>query len=130
MIDVEYTEGESQTYLLPLGTTQARRADEHDTARTATLIARLRDGCLLYEPVVDSYFADAILDVIARKRQLKGKHGTITGVPTRAYKELRGAGPLDAQVIRAEQSNTAIIYGQRLFLKLFRRLEPGENTDL
>jgi maltose alpha-D-glucosyltransferase/alpha-amylase len=130
MIDVEYTEGESQTYLLPLGTTQARRADEHDSARTATLIARLRDGCLLYEPVVDSHFADAILDVIARKRQLKGKHGTITGVPTRAYKELRGAGPLDAQVIRAEQSNTAIIYGQRLFLKLFRRLEPGENTDL
>ncbi len=31
MIDVEYSEGESQTFLLPLGTTQARRADEHDS---------------------------------------------------------------------------------------------------
>src|SRR6185503_809797 len=47
----------------------------------------------------------------------------------RAYKELHGSGHLDAQVIRTEQSNTAIIYGQRLFLKLFRRVEAGINTD-
>ena len=115
---------------LPLGTTQARRADEHDSAKTATLIARLRDGCLLYEPVADAHFADAILDAIGRKRQLKGEHGTVAGAPTRAYKELRGAGPLHSQVIKAEQSNTAILYDQQLFLKLFRRLEAGQNTDL
>jgi len=33
-------------------------------------------------------------------------------------------------VLKAEQSNTAIVYGERLFLKLFRRIEPGVNTDL
>ncbi|HEY3054475.1 MAG TPA: maltose alpha-D-glucosyltransferase [Thermoanaerobaculia bacterium] len=130
MIDVEFTDGEPQTYLLPLGITQARRADEQESARTATLIARMRDGCLLYEPVIDPAFAGALLDAIAKKRQLKGEEGTIVGVPTRAYRELRGNGSLDAQIIRAEQSNTAIVYDQRLFLKLFRRLEPGVNTDL
>ncbi|HEX9161010.1 MAG TPA: maltose alpha-D-glucosyltransferase [Thermoanaerobaculia bacterium] len=128
MVDVEYTEGEPQTYLLPLGITQARRSDE-EAAKLTTLIARLREGCLLYEPVIDDAFANALLDTIARKRQLKGDHGTVAGVPTRAFRDLRGSGPLDAQVIKAEQSNTAIVYGQRLFLKLFRRLEPGVNTD-
>ncbi|HSP33001.1 MAG TPA: maltose alpha-D-glucosyltransferase [Thermoanaerobaculia bacterium] len=129
-VDVEYTEGEPQRYLLPLGITQARRAEEQDAPKTATLIARLRDGCLLHEPLVDAAFADALLDTISHKRQFKGDHGTVAGVPARAYKQLRGNGHLDAQVIKAEQSNTAIVYGQRLFLKLFRRLEPGINTDL
>ncbi|HEV8660439.1 MAG TPA: maltose alpha-D-glucosyltransferase [Thermoanaerobaculia bacterium] len=130
IIDIEFTDGEPQTYLLPLGITQARRADEQESARTATLIARMRDGCLLYEPVIDPLFAEALLDAIARKRQLKGEEGAIVGAPTRAYKELRGDGSLDAQVIKTEQSNTAIVYDQQFFLKLFRRLEPGVNTDL
>ena len=51
-------------------------------------------------------------------------------MPTRAFRTLRDGDELHAQVLRAEQSNTAIVYGERLFLKLFRRLEPGTNTDL
>ena len=30
----------------------------------------------------------------------------------------------------AEQSNTSIVYGNKLILKLFRRLQPGENPDV
>jgi len=125
IIDVEYTDGEPETYLLPLAVTSARRSDEPD-ARSATFIARLRDGCLLHEPVGEPAFAAALLDVIARKR----RNGKLTGVTTRAFRELRGEGSLDGQVLKAEQSNTAIVYDQRLFLKLFRKLEPGINTDL
>jgi maltose alpha-D-glucosyltransferase/alpha-amylase len=37
---------------------------------------------------------------------------------------------LPARVGRAEQSNTSILYGDQLILKLFRRLQPGENPDV
>jgi maltose alpha-D-glucosyltransferase/alpha-amylase len=113
LLTIEYTDAEPDTYTLPLAITQARRSDE----KIDTLIARLKDGCMLYEPVHDDTFAQALLDAMGRR-------------PSRTFKELRGTGHLDAQVIRAEQSNTAIVYGQRLFLKLFRRIEPGENVDL
>jgi maltose alpha-D-glucosyltransferase/alpha-amylase len=130
IVEVEYADGEPQRYLLPLAVAQARRADEHDAARAATQIARLRDGALLVEPLADESFARALLDTIARRRQLKGAAGSVHGVPTRAFREIRGAGELHAQVLKVEQSNTAIVYADRLFLKLFRRLEPGTNTDL
>ncbi|HEX8169362.1 MAG TPA: maltose alpha-D-glucosyltransferase [Thermoanaerobaculia bacterium] len=128
MLHVEFADGEPQTYLLPLGIANVRR--EQDQARKVPIIARLRDGAVLYEPVQDDTFAAALLDTVARKKQLRGSDGSVAGVATRAFKELRGpAKTLDSHVLAAEQSNTAIIYGQSLFLKLFRRLEPGVNTD-
>ncbi|HKB81035.1 MAG TPA: maltose alpha-D-glucosyltransferase, partial [Thermoanaerobaculia bacterium] len=129
LIDIEYTEGEPERYLLPLGMTAPQRPDDSD--RSQVLIARLRDGCLLYESIVDDAFAQALLDVIARRRHLKGDQGTAIGTPLRAFRELRGTGEIGAQVLRAEQSNTALVYGgDRLFLKLFRRVESGMNADL
>jgi maltose alpha-D-glucosyltransferase/alpha-amylase len=38
--------------------------------------------------------------------------------------------PLSSSVGSAEQSNTSILYGKSLILKLFRRLQPGENPDV
>ena len=37
---------------------------------------------------------------------------------------------LDERRLGGEQSNTSIALGERLLLKLYRRLEPGENPDL
>ncbi|MGH3621096.1 MAG: maltokinase N-terminal cap-like domain-containing protein [Sciscionella sp.] len=37
---------------------------------------------------------------------------------------------LRARPITAEQSNTSLVFGQHYVLKLFRKLQPGENRDL
>ena len=127
LADVEFSDGEPQTYLLPLAIANVRR--EQDQARNLSIVARLRDGAILYEPIQEEPFANALLDTISRKRQLRGMNGVIAGITAKALKELRGTEELEPHVLNVEQSNTAIQYGQRLFLKLFRRLEPGINTD-
>jgi maltose alpha-D-glucosyltransferase/alpha-amylase len=40
------------------------------------------------------------------------------------------SGNLPSRAGSAEQSNTSILYGKELILKLFRRLEPGKNPDV
>jgi maltose alpha-D-glucosyltransferase/alpha-amylase len=125
-VKIEYADGEPETYLLPLAVMQARRAQE----QVPTIVARLRDGVLLYEPVNDAKFAAALLEMIARRRTVKADKGAISGTTTRAFRELRGTTDPVPQTLKTEQSNTAILYGDRFFMKLLRRLEPGMNTEL
>ena len=54
---------------------------------------------------------------------------SVRGNKSSAFDELRGVGTLPARTGSAEQSNTSILYGSKLIMKLFRRLQPGENPD-
>jgi maltose alpha-D-glucosyltransferase/alpha-amylase len=54
---------------------------------------------------------------------------TLAGHASAAFATARGSGPLPARTGSAEQSNTSILYGNKLILKLFRRIQPGENPD-
>ena len=56
--------------------------------------------------------------------------GLLKGRASSAYSSVRPPHHLPARVGSAEQSNTSILYGKQLILKLFRRLQPGENPDV
>jgi len=87
---------------------------------------------LLVDAVEEADFARALLEIIARRRQLKGTGGEVVATTTRAFRALRGGveAPLPSSVLRVEQSNTSLLYGDRLILKLFRRVTEGLNPDL
>jgi maltose alpha-D-glucosyltransferase/alpha-amylase len=47
-----------------------------------------------------------------------------------AFADAHASRELPSRVGSAEQSNTSILYGNRMILKLFRRIQPGENPDV
>ncbi len=55
---------------------------------------------------------------------------TLIGHKSAAFDEARGTGSLSAKTGQAEQSNTNFLYGDKLLMKLFRRLQPGLNPDV
>jgi len=56
--------------------------------------------------------------------------GVLAARASTALREMKLKRSLESRVGSAEQSNTSIIYGDRLILKLFRRLQAGENPDV
>jgi len=56
--------------------------------------------------------------------------GVLAARASTALREMKLERGLESRVGSAEQSNTSIVYGDKLILKLFRRLQTGENPDV
>ncbi len=52
------------------------------------------------------------------------------GQKSAAFADMRGSGALPGKTGSAEQSNTNFLFGDKLLMKLFRRLQPGLNPDV
>ena len=134
LVEVTFTTGPAETYVLPLAFAAGEAADTLRDARPNALIAELHgaagDG-LLYDAIWDKPFATLLLDAIGSGDEFTGRAGKIVAAATIAYPWLRGDPRelLTPHVLRVEQSNTNVRYGERMILKLFRRLEPGLNPD-
>jgi maltose alpha-D-glucosyltransferase/alpha-amylase len=76
-------------------------------------------------------FATALLEAIRERRRFKGT-GELLGRPAPPLKELGRSGSrgLKASPIRSEQSNSSVILGEKLILKLYRTMAAGTNPDL
>ncbi len=134
LVRVDFVDGESDTYVLPLGFEP--HAGRIETTRPAAIVTRVRlpdteEPGALYDTTMEPQIAAALLGEVAGRRALRGMRGQVRSERTGAYRRLETRGEATpATVMRAEQSNTSIVYGDRWVLKLFRRLEDGVSLDL
>lgn len=137
MVRVEYTEGESETYLLPLRYLPGEpSADVRDSPAA---IAKVRvkqkngdqDGFLL-DAMWDREFQKSLLAGMAKNRRFNGPTGDlITGSLKQFRRELiQASTQLEPSLLKGEQSNTSVLFGDQYVLKLYRRAEVGINPDL
>jgi maltose alpha-D-glucosyltransferase/alpha-amylase len=134
---ISYAEGDPDTYQIPLAYANHAEAPHILERWPHSAIAWLRvqgeEGRgLLYDALGPPAFAEAVLGAIARRRRATGGRGTLVGSTTRAFNRLRGPATvrLEAAISVSEQSNNSVIFGERLILKVFRRLEEGVNPEL
>src|SRR5690606_17902387 len=135
LLQVQYAQGDPEVYLLPLATCGGADAEALLDTFPGAVVARVRNGQggeeVLFDAVASERFAGAILEAIARQRVFRGVRGELEARATPAFegpvRDLRDVEPSPARV---EQSNSAITYGERFILKLFRRPEAGINPDI
>ena len=81
----------------------------------------------VHDALADESARQSLLAAIAERAVIHAQHGEFHAIPLGAFEELRG--PLDvilpAAPGRVDQSNTSVRYGERLILKVYRRLERG-----
>ena len=127
LANVRYASGPAETYHIPLVRGPGEPASE---LRFRT--EHFSEDVVLHDALTDEQFLASLLDAIAQGLSFPGANGEVRAVPTKALGPLwqPSQGPLTPSLVKAEQSNSSVVYGQRLVLKIFRRLEEGENPDL
>jgi maltose alpha-D-glucosyltransferase/alpha-amylase len=134
---VEYAGADAEWYAVPLAFALGRNAERlrHDEAQRVVAevtIGRSGRRGVLYDALGLHEFDLALLDIIARRRRLKGRGGNVVawrGPLLRALSR-RAAGALESAPVQTRQRHTSIRYGERFVLKLFRRLHWGINPEL
>ncbi|MBO0703790.1 MAG: maltose alpha-D-glucosyltransferase [Candidatus Dormibacteraeota bacterium] len=109
LVETRFTEGDPQTYVLPL---QPNEKSE------------------VVDALGDAGFASFLLESVARRRRFRGRDGDIIALPTPQLRREPALSELPAMLPHAEQSNTSVIFGDRLIMKLYRHLEEGVHPDL
>ncbi|HKI00370.1 MAG TPA: maltose alpha-D-glucosyltransferase [Thermoanaerobaculia bacterium] len=137
LLTVSYTDAEAETYALPLAFTPDSDAElvERLLQAGSPVVARLESGApegrgLLYDPLGEPGFSRALLAAVERGERFRGARSELTATASPVFAEIRGGGDLEPAPLKAEQSNTSVRFGDRLILKIFRKLEPGVNPDL
>jgi maltose alpha-D-glucosyltransferase/alpha-amylase len=139
LVQVEYSEGDSETYTVPLAFSSGERSaqvqKEFAHAVVSLLTIRRNNGDVegvIYDALFENDVCDFLLQAVGHRRKFKGSYGEVVASPTRAFRRLRGPETehLPSSLIKAEQSNTSVFYGDRLILKLIRKIDEGLNPDL
>lgn len=123
IVQVTYDDGDTETYQLPLST-----YDAPATHLAHAFVGEERDA-----DGSTHYVYDALQDKDSTGLWIEGIHreDTVPGLAFHrdpALDELPPGGP--SIVVGAEQSNTSLIFGDSLIMKVFRKISPGLNPDI
>lgn len=140
LFGTRYDDGSPERYVLTIAFATGERAAEIKMKHPQAVIAQLRtrsdegqeiDG-ILYNALRDPAFTQTLLDAFAEERVFKGSRSEIVVSKTTEFDRARGPvrNALGSTIWQAAETNTSVIYDDRLILKLFRRLSEGISPDL
>ncbi len=127
-----YEDDTVDLYQLPLAISSGPDADRIRASAPVSILANLTTGdttAILHDATASEDLRQALLTLIGSDESVASESSTLSGVRSSAFARVRGSDPLPARTGSAEQSNTSILYDDRMIMKLFRRLQPGENPD-
>ncbi len=131
ILSVRYASGDREDYLLPLAyTADPEKVRDYFHSVICGINVNGKNG-FLYDAVYDIGFQRFLLKLIVNNEKIKTAKGELAGMLNRDFNPpRRGKGlELPSHVLKAEQSNTSIIYKNVYFLKLLRKLGSGISPE-
>ncbi len=132
LFEVTYSDGEPETYSIPVSILDPSATEPEHGGLIARLVGDHQPAGFLVDAAGDPAFVRALVGLLTGRRRIAGRAGELVGKPTGATAEV--AGPPGAtpvvEALRAEQSNTSVLWGDTGILKLYRVVEPTENPEI
>ncbi|HET9580034.1 MAG TPA: maltose alpha-D-glucosyltransferase [Usitatibacter sp.] len=132
-LDVQLANGAAQRYFVPMGVEWETRTNDPSETLAAAAIAkvRFRDRVgIFYGAYANAEFGRALAIAMGRGEEVPLGDGRLRFRSTALYRELEEAVCGEVRVPGLEQSNTGVFFGNRLFLKGYRRMRVGVNPEL
>ncbi len=120
IIEISYITGAPENYILTLAFILEEEADKLIKDAPQSIIARVNKGeeCgFLYDAIYGENVRNQFLEMIIKKKKIKGHNGALISNKSRYFNKLLNGGefPIPSKVLKAEQSNSSVLYGQTFF---------------
>ncbi len=141
-VELEYTEGAKDLYQIPLALSTGRDLDSITASAPTTVLSMLATPtgpAALHDATTREDVRQALLRLVqddasvalhASGADATDPGRTLQGCRSSLFAQVRGSQAMPSRTGSAEQSNTSILYDGRMIMKLFRRLQPGQNPDI
>jgi maltose alpha-D-glucosyltransferase/alpha-amylase len=135
ILEVKYNEGVPEWYFLPFFYARGEEALSIKQRWPQAVVTEVdigEESGIFYDGAFSNQFHVLLMDMMTRRKKIKGDKGDFTACRGRRLKKLlQGVElPLKSEVLKAEQSNTSVVYGENLIIKLYRRLDQGPHPDI
>lgn len=135
LVQVDFVQGDSETYLLPLAFAEGEEARRIRESLRPLVIAEFavagREGRgIVYDATGNPAFCRTLLGQISHRRGFAGEAGEIVAARTAALSQTVDWRSLpEPRLGELERNNSTVFFGDKLVLKLFRRLEAGNHPE-
>ncbi len=130
--DVTLAGGDTQRYLIPLSVLGG--ADTSSSgAMVSFMVAQVRRGAKLeglYDGIALREFPLALVRAIAGGQEMPGETGRLRCTTTEQLTAITFAPEVEVRRLGADQSNSSVIIGDQIVVKLYRRLVPGMHPEI
>ncbi|HEY1275547.1 MAG TPA: phosphotransferase [Thermoleophilaceae bacterium] len=121
LVEARFAPGTHEVYQLPVGVRAESDGWEEGVIASG-------DGVILYDALTDPEQAHALLHLMRLESRVESEHAVSEFHWVDAVRDPGQSPPV--RPMGAEQSNTSVVFGDALALKLYRRVEAGINPEL
>ena len=131
-VEVNYLDAPTETYVLPVKIASGDAARAISQTAPHAIIARFEGNGedILFDATWDAECRSRLFDTIVKRQTMKGRAGELVGTTAKAFEADLSALPGNSQVMGTEQSNSSMLFDNKFFLKLYRKIEDGVNPDV
>src|SRR5262249_2059514 len=132
-IEVMFASGQSQRYFLPLAVTGAPEVIGASGGAISYMLAQVRRGARLegiYDAAAERGFVRSPLRAVARGDRIGCESQTIQCESQPGPAALTFPPDVEVRRLGADQSNSSILIGEQVVLKIYRRLVPGIHPEI
>jgi maltose alpha-D-glucosyltransferase/alpha-amylase len=133
-LHIDYVAAPAEVYVMPVAVAAGAEAERVLAETPAAVIADIggiSEPGILYDALYGQELPRALLGLVSGRRVAKGRVTSVSPgrLPGSSRLE-REVGEVPVRVESLEQSNSSVFFGDRLMMKLFRKVESGTNPEV